>query len=114
MSGAAAALFKAVVGTGIFALPPAMRACGLLLGTCVAVVMGIFSLFTTWAMIEAVREGRLPTAVGGSGRLNVRRSARAIRGARRLLGSENEANRAAVAELERRAFLHDGSDAGLQ
>ena len=56
--GAAAALFKAVVGTGIFALPPAMRACGVLLGILMSTLMSVVSLYTTWAMIEAVRELR--------------------------------------------------------
>lgn len=57
-TAAAAALFKAVVGTGIFALPPAIRAAGMLLGTLASAVMGMVSLYTTWAMLEAVRELR--------------------------------------------------------
>jgi hypothetical protein len=54
----AAALFKAVVGTGIFALPPAIRASGIFLGSAVALLMGLISWYTTWAMLEAVRELR--------------------------------------------------------
>ena len=57
-AAAAAALFKAVVGTGIFALPPAIRACGIMLGSVITVFMGVVSLYTTWAMVEAVRELR--------------------------------------------------------
>ena len=55
---ASAALVKAIVGTGIFALPPAIRASGLLLGSAVSLLMGVVSLYTTWAMLEAVRELR--------------------------------------------------------
>ena len=55
---ASAALVKAIVGTGIFALPPAIRASGLLLGSAVSLLMGVVSLFTTWTMLEAVRELR--------------------------------------------------------
>ena len=55
---ASAALVKAIVGTGIFALPPAIRASGLLLGSAVSLLMGVVSLFTTWIMLEAVRELR--------------------------------------------------------
>ena len=55
---AAAALFKAVIGAGIFAFPPAVRACGLVLGSCFALTIGLISLFVTWATIEAVRELR--------------------------------------------------------
>jgi hypothetical protein len=56
---ASAALVKAIIiGTGIFALPPAIRASGLLLGSAVSLLMGVVSLFTTWTMLEAVRELR--------------------------------------------------------
>ena len=53
---ATAALFKSVVGTGIFALPPAIRACGIVFGTLMSVLMGLVSLYTTWAMVESVRK----------------------------------------------------------
>ena len=64
IAAAAAALFKAVVGTGIFALPPAIRACGMFLGSLLTVLMGLISLYTTWAMVEAVRELRRRIGVG--------------------------------------------------
>mmetsp|Transcript_49612 Transcript_49612/g.82349 ORF Transcript_49612/g.82349 Transcript_49612/m.82349 type:complete len:123 (+) Transcript_49612:74-442(+) len=54
----AAALFKAVVGAGIFAFPPAVRASGLVLGLCLAFAVGVISLFITWVTVEAVRELR--------------------------------------------------------
>ena len=58
VGAASAALIKAVVGTGIFALPPAIRASGILLGSAMSIFMGLVSLYTTWAMVEAVRELR--------------------------------------------------------
>ena len=58
VTSAATALIKAVVGTGIFALPPAIRACGMLLGLFMTLLMSAVSLYTTWAMVEAVRELR--------------------------------------------------------
>ena len=54
----AATLFKAVVGAGIFAFPPAVRACGLVLGLVLASLIGLMSLFVTWATIQSVRELR--------------------------------------------------------
>ena len=58
VTASAATLFKAVVGAGIFAFPPAMRACGLVLGSCLASIIGMMSLFVTWATIQSVRELR--------------------------------------------------------
>lgn len=53
-----AALFKATVGIGIFALPPAIRASGFIVGTGISLLMAAVSYWTTWAMVEAVRAMR--------------------------------------------------------
>lgn len=54
----AVALIKAVVGTGVFALPPAMRASGWLLGSGMVLVMSAVSLFTVRAIILSIQELR--------------------------------------------------------
>ena len=51
---AATAIFKAVMGTGIFLLPSAIRASGLLLGTLMCVVMAAVLLFTTSAILHVI------------------------------------------------------------
>ena len=55
---AAAALCKGIVGTGIFALPPAVRASGWALGTGVALLCSVASLYTMRAQLECIRELR--------------------------------------------------------
>ncbi|KAL1520248.1 hypothetical protein AB1Y20_023718 [Prymnesium parvum] len=51
---AAQALFKAVMGTGIFALPPAIRASGYALGSLTCLAMAALSLYSTVAILRAV------------------------------------------------------------
>jgi len=52
------ALFKAIVGTGMFALPPAIRSCGVLLGSALAVLMAVVSVYTMGAIISTIQEMR--------------------------------------------------------
>lgn len=47
-------LFKAIVGTGILALPSAMKQCGLVLGVFLIGAMCIFSLYTMTAIIKTI------------------------------------------------------------
>lgn len=54
----AIALFKAVVGVGVFALPPAMRECGWVLGSLMLMLLALVSMYAADAMIEAVCELR--------------------------------------------------------
>ena len=48
LSASAAALIKAVVGTGIFAFPSALRESGIVLGSLITLCIGAMSLFVTW------------------------------------------------------------------
>ena len=55
---ASAALCKGIVGTGIFALPPALRASGWVLGTFLALLCGFVSLLTMRYNFACIRELR--------------------------------------------------------
>ena len=55
---ASAALCKGIVGTGIFALPPAIRASGWVLGTFLALLCGVVSLLTMRYNFACIRELR--------------------------------------------------------
>ena len=55
---ASAALFKGIVGTGIFALPPAIRASGWVLGSLLALLCGFVSLLTVRYVMSCIRELR--------------------------------------------------------
>ena len=55
---ASAALCKGIVGTGIFALPPALRASGWMLGTFLALLCGFVSLLTMRYNFACIRELR--------------------------------------------------------
>ena len=63
------ALVKSVVGTGIFALPPAVRASGLVLGSALVLLMAAISVFTLRATIYAVRALRRRGMGGSDGRI---------------------------------------------
>ena len=54
----AIALFKAVVGTGVFALPPVMRLCGWVLGSAIVIFMAAVSLYSASCLVACVRELR--------------------------------------------------------
>ena len=51
-------LLKAVVGSGVFALPAAMRLCGWALGAVFILLMAVISLYTATCMVASVREMR--------------------------------------------------------
>ena len=55
---ASAALCKGIIGTGIFALPPAIRASGWVLGTFLALLCGVVSLLTMRYVMACIRELR--------------------------------------------------------
>ena len=55
---ASAALCKGIIGTGIFALPPAIRAAGWVLGTGMAIACGLVSLYTMVNVMACIRELR--------------------------------------------------------
>jgi len=55
---ASAALCKGIIGTGIFALPPAIRASGIVLGSATALLCGVVSLLTMHYVMACIRELR--------------------------------------------------------
>ena len=67
MAASAVVLFKAVVGTGIFALPPAIRASGWLLGSGLVVLMASLSAYTMGLVAASVQELRSRGFVGAHG-----------------------------------------------
>ncbi len=62
----AVVLFKSVVGTGLFALPPAIRSAGWALGSAVMLLLAAVTVYTLQIIILGVREVRRRRAVGGS------------------------------------------------
>ena len=54
----AVVLFKSVVGTGLFALPPAIRSAGWALGSAVMLLLAAVTVYTLQIIILGVREVR--------------------------------------------------------
>jgi amino acid permease len=58
-------LFKAIVGTGMFALPPAVRETGWALGCVMVVILAVVSAYTMCIIIGSIRALRERGGVGG-------------------------------------------------
>ena len=67
LTASAVVLFKAVVGTGIFALPPAIRASGWVLGSGLVILVAALSAYTMWLVVASVQELRNRGFVGAGG-----------------------------------------------
>jgi amino acid permease len=53
-AGTLSLMFKAVVGSGILALPPAVKSAGLVLGVSMVALMSLLNLYTTRIILLAI------------------------------------------------------------